>query len=320
MEGELWAVLYAWVAAEAKLRPRGKGVRYGDGVILLVVLWAALHDRPLSWACRAENWGGPDALPWESLPSPATLSRRTRRVSFWLLLAAVFDAIRAEDGPPPLVRVVDGKPEPVSGFSKDRDAKWGWATDAKAKGYKLFAAWNARWRVPDAWVMGPMNRAEPEAAAASLAPQLAGTGYVLGDAPYDSNPAYASFAARGLQLVAARRCRGAGLGHGAHTPQRLRSIALLETPAPGDLPLPGTGTGTATATGKATGPRPAPFARDLYALRGGIERRFGHCGNFGGGLEPLPNWVRRPRRVVMWNAAKLLINAARLTRNRGLAA
>jgi hypothetical protein len=304
MEGELWKVLYAWVAAEATRRPRPRRVRYSDGVILLVVLWAALHDRPLSWACRAENWGGADALPWESLPSPSTLSRRTRRASFWLLLAAVFDALRAADGPPPLVRVVDGKPEPVGGFSKDRDAKWGWAADAKAKGYKLFAVWNAAWRVPDAWVVGPMNRAEPEAAAASLAPQLSGGGYVLGDAPYDSNPLYASLGGRGLQLLAARRCKGAGLGHGAHAPPRLRSVALLETPAAGDLP----------------GAGPTPFARELYALRGDIERRFGHCGNFGGGLEPLPNWVRRPRRVVLWNAAKLLINAARLTRNRGLAA
>jgi len=305
MEGELWPILYTWVVVEATLRPRRKRVRYSDGVILVVVLWAVLHDRPLSWACRVENWGGEDALPWESLPSPATLSRRTRQPSFWLLLAALFDAIRAADGPPPLVRVVDAKPEPVGGFSKDRDAKWGWATDAKAKGYKLFAAWNAAWRVPDAWVMGPMNRAEPEAAAASLAPQLSGGGYVLGDVAYDSNPLYASLGARGLQLLAARKCPpGTGLGHGPQTPQRLRSVALLETPAAGDLPVSG----------------PSPFARELYALRAGIERRFGHCGNFGGGLEPLPNWVRRPRRVVMWNAAKLLINAARLTRNQGLAA
>jgi Transposase DDE domain len=305
MEGELWPILYAWVAAEATLRPRRKRVRYGDGVILLVVLWAALHDRPLSWACRAGSWGGEGALPWESLPSPATLSRRTRQPSFWLLFAALFDAVRAADGPPPLVRVVDAKPEPVSGFSKDRDAKWGWATDAKAKGYKLFAAWNGRRRVPDAWVVGPMNRAEPEAAAASLAPQLDGTGYVLGDVAYDTNPAYAAMGRRGFQLLAARKCPGAGLGHGGpHAPERLRSIGLLETPAAGDLP----------------GAGPTPFARELYALRGGIERRFGHCGNFGGGLEPLPNWVRRPRRVAMWNAAKLLINAARLTRNQGLAA
>src|SRR4051812_12097314 len=85
MEGELWSILYAWVVAEATLRPRRKRVRYGDWVILLVVLWAALHDRPLSWACRAQNWGGADALPWESLPSPATVSRRARQLSFWLL-------------------------------------------------------------------------------------------------------------------------------------------------------------------------------------------------------------------------------------------
>src|SRR5258705_248432 len=58
MEGELWTILYAWVVAEAKLRPRRKRVRYGDWVILLVVLWAALHDRPLSWACRARGGRG----------------------------------------------------------------------------------------------------------------------------------------------------------------------------------------------------------------------------------------------------------------------
>jgi hypothetical protein len=37
-------------------------------------------------------------------------------------------------------------------------------------------------------------------------------------------------------------------------------------------------------------------------------------------LPTLHHWVRRPRRVAVWNAAKLLINAARLTRNRALAA
>ena len=67
MEGELWEILYAWVTAEAKLRPRQQRVRYGDWVILLVVLWAALHDRPLSWACRPESWGGEERVPWESL-------------------------------------------------------------------------------------------------------------------------------------------------------------------------------------------------------------------------------------------------------------
>ena len=65
---------------------------------------------------------------------------------------------------------------------------------------------------------------------------------------------------------------------------------------------------------------PAPFARDLYALRGDVERELsGLCG-FGGGRQPLPSWVRTPHRVASWSAAKFLINGVRLCRRRGLAA
>ena len=42
-------------------------------------------------------------------------------------------------------------------------------------------------------------------------------------------------------------------------------------------------------------------------MRGGVERAFGQVGNFGGGLSPLPNWVRRPRRVALWVAGKFMI-------------
>jgi hypothetical protein len=43
----------------------------------------------------------------------------------------------------------------------------------------------------------------------------------------------------------------------------------------------------------------------------GIEQSFGNLTSFGGGLGPLPAWVRRPHRVVVWVAAKLLINLDR---------
>ncbi len=34
-------------------------------------------------------------------------------------------------------------------------------------------------------------------------------------------------------------------------------------------------------------------------------------GNFGGGLGPLPNWVRTPHRVAAWVQGKILVFSAR---------
>jgi len=44
----------------------------------------------------------------------------------------------------------------------------------------------------------------------------------------------------------------------------------------------------------------------------------GNLGSFGGGLQPLPNFVRRPRRVSLWVIAKVIINGMRICKNHGL--
>jgi hypothetical protein len=54
-----------------------------------------------------------------------------------------------------------------------------------------------------------------------------------------------------------------------------------------------------------------PFGRALYKQRRGIERCFGTWTSFGGGMAPLPAWVRRFPRVRNWVHAKLLIAGAR---------
>jgi hypothetical protein len=269
MEGELWQEAYRVVREEGNRQPPRARLKYPDAVIVLVLLWAALHDRPVSWACDGRNWAGcgRGRRPG-SLPSAATVSRRLRTVGALGLLGRALARL-GDKAPPALVRRVDGKPLPVGGFSKDRDAKWGQAVDHKARGYKLFLVWGAG-VVPDAWKLGPMSEAEPVAAAKDLVPKLIGGGYLLGDGIYDSNPTHAACDACGFQLVAPRKDPHAGLGHCPHEPGRLRSIALLETPAPGDLPLTG------------SRPCPAPFARALYDRRGDIERELvGWC-SFGG--------------------------------------
>ena len=68
------------------------------------------------------------------------------------------------------------------------------------------------------------------------------------------------------------------------------------------------------------GTAPSPFGKALYALRGDIERRFGNLTGFGGGLQPLPSWVRTPHRVALWVAAKLVLNGVQYCLRKALAA
>jgi len=305
MEGELWSLLYRWVCEEAALKPRQRHVRYSDAWLLLVLLWAVVHDRPIRWACREGNW--PADQRYRDIPSAATMSRRTRTVSFRSLLAGLLQRLRDSDrsqGSLTLCRRVDSKPLPVGGFSKDADAKRGYATGGLARGYKLFAAWGTA-RVPDAWTLGPMNRSDSEAAA-KLVQELSGdphaSGYLLGDALHDTNLLHRCCSRCGFQLIAPRCKPGTGMGHKDHDPARLRSIELLEGPA--QLPW-----------GVSNG-----FGPTLYATRADIERAYGNLCTFGGGLQPLPAWVRTPHRISLWVAAKLAINAARAVKNKGLAA
>ena len=190
MEGELWKEAYRVVREEGNRQPPGGRVRhsYSDAVIVLVLLWAALHDRPVSWACDERHWAGCGRGRRPRLvPSAATMSRRLRTVGVLGLLGRVLGRL-GDKAPPALVRRVDGKPLPVGGFSKDRDARWGQAVDHKARGYKLFLVWGGG-VVPDAWTLGPMGQPEPVAAARELVPKLAGGGYLLGDGLYDSKGA-----------------------------------------------------------------------------------------------------------------------------------
>ena len=118
-----------------------------------------------------------------------------------------------------------------------------------------------------------------------LIPTLPGGGYLLADAQYDANPLYDLAAETGFQFVAKKiRDRGrGGLGHRRQSMGRLRSRELLAT----------------------------VFGRALFNQRNTIECRFGVWVSFGGGLGPLPAWVRRFSRVRNWVQAKIIVAGAR---------
>ena len=281
MERELWPLLYPALRATAK-DFRTKDVQYHPWVLIAVFLWATLHDRPVSWACQRRHWSTTTLKPWR-LPSGATLSRRIDTPAVGLLWHAVERRLRAAGGPPALIAFLDGKPLPVGGNSKDPDARFGRAAGGFAKGYKLHAVWSTG-PLPEAWAVTALNVSE-KVVGRDLIGQRGSGGYLLADGNYDASSLYDAAAGRGYQLVAPFR-RGKNPGCGGHyqSPHRRRSIALLGT----------------------------PFGRALYRARAGVERRFGHAGSFGGGLGPLPAWVRGLDRVRTWVWAKLLINAIRI--------
>ena len=124
-------------------------------------------------------------------------------------------------------------------------------------------------------------------AACTLLEELPRGAVVLGDANYDSRFLYADVRERGGWLLTRLKGRS----------RQPRNLNRMGEARRGAL--------------DAWRTNPALCERVLH-LRDGVERRFGHLTSFGGGLGPLPSWVRRLRRVRLWVDAKIAVYHARL--------
>jgi hypothetical protein len=280
MEHQLWLSIVAVLATCNKSRNPTR-YAFSDEDIVKVHYWSVIHDRPVRWACSPKHW--PLCQRRKTLPSPSTMSRRLRTQSVRTLLNALEQRVVAPQRPG-LFWMIDGKPLPISGCSKDRQAGYGRAANCMAKGYKIHAIVDSDGAIAS-WRVAPMNKDE-RVMAKRLLRTAPIQGYVVGDTNYDSNNVHQVCAARDqLQLVTRRR-HGAnhGTGHKKQTAGRLRSIQLTENPFPA-------------------------FADQLLRDRSNIERRFAHATNWGGSLTCLPPWARTHRRVHRWVQAKLVLTA-----------
>jgi DDE family transposase len=280
MERELWPTLYRYVRLTAQ-EVRQKYVQIQPWIVVATMLWAALHDRPVSWACNPKNWSTTRLKPLR-IPSEPTMSRRVDSVATALFWKQLEQHLRQTNAPA-LIAFLDGKPLPVGGNSKDPDAHWGRGAGGMAKGYKLHAVWSNR-VLPETWEVTPLNVSEKTVAFRLMA-DLHHGGYLLADGDYDASYLYDRAFEQGYQLVAPyRQAKNPGSGGHYQSPHRLHSIELLQH----------------------------DFGQKLYQARREIERDFGNATAFGGGLAPLPAWVRGLDRVRTWVWAKLLINAVRI--------
>ena len=286
MERELWSVLSAAIFDVQRSFNNDRRTNYPIAQIVRVYLWAVLHDRPLNWACRADNWAK-HTRP-ERLPGQSTMSRRTRTEPFQRFLNRLGSRLNGHEAAR-LVKHIDGKPLTVANHSSDPDAAFGRGAGGKAKGFKLHMIHAGR-PMPEAFQVQPLNVSE-KTVAKDLIDQLDGAGYLVGDSNYDASHLFERAAEHHHQLIAPRRHPHTGLGHHTQSAYRLRCIDMLE---------PGLN-------------RPCAFGRQLLSHRRQIESDFGNAVSFGGGLSTgLAAFVRRLGRVRRWVHAKLLINAARI--------
>lgn len=252
---------------------------FTDADIILTLLWAALHDKPVSWACRPESW--PVYERRVRRPSPSRMSRRLRTLSVQVLIQCIqTELMHASQDT--LVMALDGKVLRVALHSRDAFARVG---ARGMRGYKLHLICDTFGRIR-AWRVTPLNCHEAVIARRIIKPMRI-EGYLLADANYDTTYLHDLCARSGGQLVTPRmKCRiGKPLDPRRHTPQRERSVLMLE--------LDHTG-----------------FGRDLIAKRGVVERVFARL-EMNHHIGQVPAHVRGLFRVRLWMQAIILLDLAR---------
>jgi hypothetical protein len=280
-EQDRWKRMYRMVRQEAGIDHNTRHI-HPDSQILGVLLWAAVNDKPICWACDPKQW--PDAIRLQDLPSQSCMSRRLRTQCFVATLERCCRA-RRDELPSGMLKFIDAKPLPVGGCTKDKDALYGRAASCKAKGYKLFTITDAASGAIDHWLLGPMSWSEQKAADELLA-RIGPALLIVGDGEYDVSRLYDLAAGQESGLLAPAPLDVKGTGHHYLSPHRKDGLSLARS----------------------------SVGAMLLMSRIGMEQAYGQWSCTHGGLGPLPAWVRTPHRTLVWVGAKLLIDLDRKIR------
>ena len=292
MDKRIWSIITRTiVSVNRKMRPSGRTPVFGDVLILRMYCWAVWHDRPLSWAAGRQNYRR--MFQPRSLPSRSQFCRRVKTARFGKLLAQVCEAL-AQVPQAERLLFIDGKALPVSESTSDPQATTGRGNGRFSRGYKLHALGTQDGRIK-AFSVRPLNEHEVPVTEQSLVQHIPPGALVLADGNYDSNNLYKQVHKQGSRLLTPLK------GKRAQTARTIREMCSSRR-----------------QVHKLWGRKPASCWR-TYRRRTQIERIFSALSSFGGGLGPLPNWVRRLDRVTRWVTAKVTIYHARLLARRATA-
>jgi hypothetical protein len=252
--------------------------------------WGVHHDRPQSWTADPQHYHGPLFRP-RSLPSVSQLNRRIKTQSVETILQKVHDATAEVDRVSPVI-CVDGKVMTVSPVSKDVQATRGHIPGGFGKGYKLHAQVTEDLRII-CWSVTSLHVAEQSVAMAFVNEHPLPGCLLLADSNYDSAPLYKATEKAGItyftHLKGQKQVKG-----GQHHPVTLRQM------------------GEARRQVVAAWHEHPDLCRFILSLREAIERTFSALTCYGGGLGPLPAWVRTLERVRRWIGAKIILYHLRL--------
>lgn len=284
MERELFTLIIEALNALPDARQCPAKSRYSHRQVLAVAFWAALHDRPISWATQRRNWPFHDRT--RVLPSNATMSRRLRDPAIHRIIDRLIKSLWVR-GDVPRTLILDGRSLVVATHSCDMNATFGYGAGGKRRGYKLHAIVDLLGNCVVHRVE-PLNVSEQVVAREMIASlEHRAADILLADGMYDVNKLYEMAGARGIQMLAERRYKKAkGIGHHRHSVHRVRGLKIMKEEP------------------------------DLLGARRFIESCFGTQGNQAGGLGPLPNHVRGLGRVRRWVGLEMLIDAAHRKKRR----
>ncbi len=280
MSSQVWNTVYRTIRMVNRSVSRtGRCPTYPDTLIVAMYVWSVWHDRPLCWAADRANYSS--LFRPRRLPSRSQFCRRIKTERCQAILRGVYRRL-ADMGADNThcVTLLDGRGFRVHSHSTDPDATRGYSSGGYGRGYKVHALAKENGRFVGIRIT-PMNVAE-KTAARELIDEQRPAGLLLADQGYDSGPLYDYADERGATLLTPLG-RNAGRGHRPQSKARMFAKSLWER------------------GGEA-----------LYKRRNAIERFFGQLSAFGGGLAPLPPWVRRLERVERWITAKVIIYHARL--------
>lgn len=278
MSSPVWRTVYSTIRNVNRSIPRsGRRPVYPDTLIVAMYFWSVFHDRPLCWAAQRCHCRG--AFRPRTLPSRSQFCRRIKSPRCQALLQAVYARLARDDEPTPFT-YLDGRSLPVGPYTKDPDAERGYHAGQWARGYKLHAIVSEDGRFTQIRIES-LNAAETVVAREMMEHASLG-GVLLADGNYDDGKLYDAVARR-RALLFTPLPENAGGGHRPQSWARLLAARVWESGEP-------------------------PF----YSKRRHVERYFGQTSAFGGGLAPLPAWVRRLERVRRWVMAKITIYHARL--------
>jgi len=276
MDDQLLRIVYHRLFNSGKV-PHPFNCIYSDATIAMIHLLAVLRDRSMRWAHDRRNW--PIWMRRLPRPSYSQLMRRLQRPSLQQLIAQISREYR-DQLPHSAEKFCDGKPLVVGGFSKDPDVDRGKLPgEGWGRGYKVHVIVDSCGAI-EAFAVTSLSAGE-STTMRKLVKTAALDGVILrADSNYDSNKLYRAVARRKGRLIASRKKPGTGLGHTKHHPDRLKAIEELER------------------TDEAL------RAHRRHRIR--VEQTLGHLTNLPFGLSPLPNCVRRKKRVTQWVTSKIL--------------